>query len=314
MAETRTDLSTRLTRRNSKVEEEDKTDDLQLRADRRDKRKLSRTSQEGESKTKRVKLKSQRKKTDPSSSKENCGPLLHGARQRAVITVVGDEDIPPVVDLNLTTSEMTQEEPSWLTERENVASTLSRMIKVTAQEFITSENIKTVIYVNGGKILLGRFFFASTDSDVVAMKEDFESAGYICHRLDKELLLCKAFQKTLPVFKTEENVISVFSNVNVRAEDVQQLLQVSKHTRLLTFSKEAFILFKSQAERDGRTKSLIEYNSDVHLRFFKLGPPESPPLRNIPANVKTRPDTSQILVLTPFMFRDEKVKNFDTKL
>ena len=312
MAETRTDLSARLTRRNSK--EEDKTEDLQLRADRRDKRKLSRTSQEGESKTKRVKLKSHRTNTDPSKSKEKSDSVSHGVRQRVVITVVGDEDIPPVVDLTTTsTSEMTEEEPCWLRVRENVAEKLSRMIKVTAKEFITSENIKTVINLNGGKIFLGRFFFASTDSDVAAMKEDFESAGYICHRLDKELLLCKAFQKALPVFKTEENVISVFSNVNVRAENVPLLLQVSKHTRLLTFSKEAFILFPTQAERDWRTKSLIEYKAEAHLRFLKLGPPELPALRNIPDNVKTRPDISQILVFTPF-FGEKKVKNFDTKL
>ena len=240
--------------------------------------------------------------------------LFHGAKQRAVIAVVADEDIPPVDDLTL----RTQEEPYWLRERENVAKTLSRMIMVqsTGREFLTSENISSTIDVTGtgGEIFLGRFFFASTNSDVAAMKLDFEVAGYICHRLDKELLLCKAFQKALPVFKAEEKVISVFSNVNVRAENVPLLLRVSKYTRLLTFSKEAFILFKTEAERDLMTKSHEEVIFDRdHLRFFKLRPPQSPHLRNIPENVKTRPNCSTILVLTP-LFMDKKVKNFDPKL
>ena len=304
MAETRTDLATRLTRRNSKEkekEEEDKTEQSEpdLRAGRRDKRKLSTISEEGEPKTKRVKLKSQRKKTDPISSKES---------KQAVIAVehVVDEDIPNVVDLTC----------PWLRERKNVANFLSRTLKVTAKEFLTSENISLVTTINnGGKILLGRFFFASTDSDVVAMKEDFDRAGYICHHLHKELLLCKAFHKALPPFWEGEKVISVFSNVNVSSETVHQLQQVSKHTKLLTFSKDAFVVFKTNAELERSTKTLISYSAEIFfdLKVSRLHPLQSPPLGNIPATLKTRPDTFKILVLRP-LFTDKNVKKMDPKL
>ena len=305
MAETRPDLPTRLTRRNSK-EEEMKTEqsDPDLRAARREKRKLSTISEEGEPKTKRIKLKSQRKKNYPTSSKEESDPI----RQPAVIAVdqVVDEDIPNVVDLTC----------PWLRERKNVANFLSRTLKVTAKEFLTSENISLVTTINnGGKILLGRFFFASTDSDVVAMKEDFDRAGYICHHLHKELLLCKAFHKALPPFWEGEKVISVFSNVNVSSETVHQLQQVSKHTKLLTFSKDAFVVFKTNAELERSTKTLISHSAEIFfdLEVSRLQPPQSPPLGNIPATLKTRPDTFKILVLRP-LFRDKNVKKMDPKL
>ena len=327
MTDERADPSTRLTGRSSKEEpepEQEGKDEAhrQPRADRRDKRKLSTISRDGEPKTKRIKLKSQRKKSESSSSsssKEKSESLLHGARQRGVIRVVAEENIPNIVDLT-DTSGVTLEEPCWLKEREKVAKSLSRMIKVqsTAREFITSDNIYATIYVKGEKTFLGHFFFASTNSDVVAMTEDFERAGYICNPLHRELLLSKSFQKALPQFQPEEKVISVFSQVNVKLEDVQTLLGVSKHTRLLTFSKEAFILFKTVGERDQTTKRAIEYTAEIlfdgdHLRFFKLYPPELPPLNKFSEHLKTRPDSSKILVLTP-LFIDRKIKNFDPKM
>ena len=305
MAETRTE-HTRMTRRNSKEkEEENKTEhsDPDLRAGRRAKRKLSTVSEKGEPKTKRAKLVSQRKKSDPDvSSSHRVGQHAHISVEHAL-----GEDVPDVVDLTC----------PWLKEKENVANSLSRMLKVTAKEFLTSENISllTTINVDGGKIFLGRFFFASTDSDVVAMKEDFENAGYICHRPSRELLLCKAFHEALPPFWEGEKVISVFSRVNVNSENIQHLLQISKHTRLLTFSKDAFMIFKTEAELERSTKTLNSYSAEIlfDLNVFRLHPPKSATPRNIPENIKAGPDTSKILVLRP-LFIETKVRDIDPKL
>ena len=112
-----------------------------------------------------------------------------------------------------------------------------------------------------------------------------------------------------------EKVISVFSNVSVSSENVHQLQQVSKHTKLLTFAKDAFMVFKTQAELERSTKTLISYSAEIlfDLKVFRLHPPQSPPPGNIPDKLKTRPDTTKILVLRP-LFIDKNVRNTDPKL
>ena len=139
---------------------------------------------------------------------------------------------------------------------------LSRMLKITLKEFLTTDDVlfSMIPFHNQiAELHLGRFFFASTDSDVRDLKRDFESAGYFCHLPNQDLILYKLFRKNLPNFE-DNQVISVFSTQNIKLRDLSQLKRVSKYTRALTFSKEAFLVFKT--ESDSR-RYLESFSEDV---------------------------------------------------
>ena len=191
---------------------------------------------------------------------------------------------------------------------------ISRMLKITLKEFLTTDNVSSMIPFNNqiAEVLLGRFFFASTDSDVRELKRDFESAGYFCHLPNQDLILYKLFHKNLPNFK-DNQVISVFSKQNIKLRDLSQLKRVSKYTRALTFSKEAFLVFKT--ESDSR-KYLESFSEDVRQETIEkclhMGSlPTSSTFLNLQQGVvgKTE-DVSKRLIL----YSEQNLKHLDSRL
>ena len=191
---------------------------------------------------------------------------------------------------------------------------ISRMLKITLKEFLTTDNVSSMIPFNNqiAEVLLGRFFFASTDSDVRELKRDFESAGYFCHLPNQDLILYKLFHKNLPNFK-DNQVISVFSKQNIKLRDLSQLKRVSKYTRALTFSKEAFLMFKT--ESDSR-KYLESFSEDVRQETIEkclhMGSlPTSSTFLNLQQGVvgKTE-DVSKRLIL----YSEQNLKHLDSRL
>ena len=191
---------------------------------------------------------------------------------------------------------------------------ISRMLKITLKEFLTTDNVSSMIPFNNqiAEVLLGRFFFASTDSDVRELKRDFESAGYFCHLPNQDLILYKLFHKNLPNFK-DNQVISVFSKQNIKLRDLSQLKRVSKYTRALTFSKEAFLVFKT--ESDSR-KYLESFSEDVRQETIEkclhMGSlPTSSTFLNLQQEVlgKTE-DLSKRLIL----YSEQNLEHLDSRL
>ena len=191
---------------------------------------------------------------------------------------------------------------------------ISRMLKITLKEFLTTDNVSSMIPFNNqiAEVLLGRFFFASTDSDVRELKRDFESAGYFCHLPNQDLILYKLFHKNLPNFK-DNQVISVFSKQNIELRDLSQLKRVSKYTRALTFSKEAFLVFKTESDSRKYQESFSEdVGQETIEKCLHMGSlPTSSTFLNLQQGVvgKTE-DVSKRLIL----YSEQNLKHLDSRL
>ena len=188
------------------------------------------------------------------------------------------------------------------------------MLKITLKDYLTADNVSSMIPTNNQitEVLLGRFFFASTDSDVRELKRDFESAGYFCHLPNQDLILYKLFHKNLPNFK-DNQVISVFSKQNIKLRDLSQLKRVSKYTRALTFSKEAFLVFKTESDSRKYQESFSEdVGQETIEKCQQMGSlTTSSAILNLPPEVLGKTgDLSKRLIL----YSEQNLEHLDSRL